>query len=84
VPVRLYTEPDIQWWITNRKVDYYSMNAVDAAALVLQLQFLGNGQAELITTQGRGFRPDGVRHPHSWSIVDEAELVGWIVQRAIS
>jgi hypothetical protein len=23
IPVRLYTEPDIQWWMENRKVDYY-------------------------------------------------------------
>jgi pimeloyl-ACP methyl ester carboxylesterase len=84
LPVRLYTEPDIQWWMTNRRVDFYSTNAIDAAAFILQLQFLGNRQAELITTQGRGFRPGGVRHPHSWSIVDEAELAEWIVQRATS
>jgi pimeloyl-ACP methyl ester carboxylesterase len=80
VPVRLYTEPDIQWWMTNRQVDYYSMNAVDAASLILQLRRLGNRQAELITTEGRGVRPDGSRHPHSWSIVDEPELGAWIVR----
>jgi hypothetical protein len=81
VAVRLYTEPDINWWMTNRKVDYYSMNALDAAGLVLQLQLLGNRQAELITTEGRGVRPDGVRHPHSWSIVDEPELGEWILRQ---
>jgi pimeloyl-ACP methyl ester carboxylesterase len=79
VAVRLYTEPDIGWWMTNRKVDYYSMNAVDAAALVLQLQLLGNRRAELITTEARGVRPGGNRHPHSWSIVDEPELERWIL-----
>lgn len=79
IPVRLYTEPDVQWWMTNRKVDYYNMNAVDAAGLILQLQLLGNRKAELITTRGRGFRPDGSRHPHSWTIVDEAELKEWIL-----
>jgi pimeloyl-ACP methyl ester carboxylesterase len=84
VPVRLYTEPDIRWWMENRKVDYYSMNAVDAAALILQLQLLGNGQAQLITTRGRGARPSGQRHPHSWSIVDETELQGWILRRVES
>jgi pimeloyl-ACP methyl ester carboxylesterase len=82
--VRLYTEPDIDWWMTSRKVDYYSMNAVDAAALILQLRLLGNRQAELITTQGRGVRPDGVRHPHSWSIVDEPELGAWILRQVRS
>jgi hypothetical protein len=68
----------------NRKVDYYSMNAVDAAALILQLQRLGNRQAQLITTQGRGVRPGGNRHPHSWSIVDETELQAWILRQVKS
>jgi uncharacterized protein (DUF1810 family) len=70
--------------MANRKVDYYSMNALDAAALILQLQLLGNRQAELITTQRRGVRPDGVRHPHSWSIVDEDELKAWILKQVRS
>jgi pimeloyl-ACP methyl ester carboxylesterase len=82
--VRLYTEPDIHWWRTNRLVDYYSMNALDAASLILQLQLLGNRQAELITTQGRGVRPGGERHPHSWSIVDEPDLGAWILRQAKS
>jgi pimeloyl-ACP methyl ester carboxylesterase len=84
VAVRLYTEPDIHWWMTNRKVDYYSMNAVDAAGLILQLQLMGNRQAELITTQGRGVRQDGGRHPHSWSIVDEPALGEWILRQVRS
>ncbi len=84
VPVRLYTEPDIQWWMTNRKVDYYSMNALDAAGLILQLKLLGNRDAELITTQERGVRPNGERHPHSWSIVDEPELQAWILRQGES
>ncbi len=84
VAVRLYTEPDIQWWMTNRKVDYYSMNALDAAALILQLQFLGNRQAELVTTERRGVRPGGDRHPHSWSIVEESELGAWVLRQVTS
>ena len=81
VAVRLYTEPDVDWWMANRQVDYYSMNALDAAALITQLQLMGHKQAELITTHGRGFRPGGKRHPHSWSIIDEEELAGWIRDR---
>lgn len=84
MPVRLYTEPDVRWWMANRKVDYYSMNALDAAGLILQLQLLGNAQAQLITTQGRGVRPNGTRHPHSWSIVDETELAAWILAQVES
>jgi pimeloyl-ACP methyl ester carboxylesterase len=84
VPVRLYTEPDIRWWMENRKVDYYNMNALDAAGLILQLQLLGSRQAQLITTQGRGRRPDGTRHPHSWSIVEERELQAWLLKHVES
>lgn len=81
VAVRLYTEPDVHWWMANRQLDYYSMNAVDAAALVTVLQLMGHKEAELITTDGRGFRPGGLRHPHSWSIIDEEELAKWILVR---
>lgn len=77
-PVRMYTEPDVSWWIDNRGLDYYAMNSVDAAALVNQLRILGNKDAQLVTTSGRGFRPDGSRHPHSWSIVDQADLARWV------
>jgi pimeloyl-ACP methyl ester carboxylesterase len=81
VAVRLYTEPDVDWWMANRQLDYYSMNAVDAAALVTQLQLMGNKEAELVTTHNRGFRPGGARHPHSWSIIDEENLADWIRAR---
>ena len=80
VAVRLYTEPDVHWWMKNRGKSYYGMNALDAAALINALQLLGNKDAELILTEDQGYRPDGSRHPHSWSIVDEKELVEWFVQ----
>jgi hypothetical protein len=70
--------------MTNRKVDYYNMSALDAAGLILQLQLLGNREAQLITTEGRGHRPDGSRHPHSWSIVDETELRTWVLKQVQS
>ena len=81
IAVRAYTEPDVQWWITNRGSDYYGMNAVDAASLVRILQLRGNTRADLIVTSGKGFRADGARHPHSWSIVDQPELARWVEAR---
>ncbi|HWN87532.1 MAG TPA: hypothetical protein VNM35_00655 [Chitinophagaceae bacterium] len=78
--LRCYTEPDVNWWIENRGRDYYGMNAIDLAALVNQLKILGSKKTELITTAGKGFREDGSRHPHSWSIVDENELVEWFTR----
>lgn len=79
-PVRVYTEPDVQWWIANRNRDYGDMNATDLAALINILRIGGNARATLVTTTGRGVRANGARHPHSWSIVDEAELADWLVR----
>jgi hypothetical protein len=79
IAIRAYTEPDIKWWMENRRKDYYSMNAIDLAALINALLIAGNDEAELMITQDKGFRPDGQRHPHSWSIVDEKELIEWFL-----
>lgn len=78
--IRAYTEPDVNWWIENRRKDYYGMNAIDLAGLVNDLRIAGNSRAELITTINTGYSPDGSRHPHNWSIVDEKELVDWFVE----
>jgi hypothetical protein len=40
---------------------------------------MGNQHAELILTMDKGFLPDGSRHPHSWSIVDNKELIAWFM-----
>ncbi|WP_304232866.1 hypothetical protein [Jiulongibacter sediminis] len=79
IAVRAYTEPDVHWWIENRGKDYYGMNAIDAAALINQLKIDGNRNAELVLTEDKGYRPDNSRHPHSWSIVDEEELLDWFL-----
>lgn len=80
IAIRAYTEPDIQWWIETRRKDYYSMNAIDMAGLVNELKIRGNKAAELITTENKGYRPNGDRHPHSWSIVNEQELIAWFIK----
>ncbi|GJM44935.1 MAG: hypothetical protein DHS20C21_17770 [Gemmatimonadota bacterium] len=79
IPVRAYHEPDVNWWIENRRKDYYSMNSIDLAALINQLKILGSERAELVTTSTRGTRLTREETPHSWKIVDEAELLDWFV-----
>jgi len=81
VPVRAYHEPDVNWWIENRRKSYYSMNSLDQAALINQLRILGNSRAELVTTHNRrdGFSEGA--SPHTWSIVDNAELVEWFLDQ---
>ena len=79
MPVRIYIEPDLKWRVENWNREVHHTNVPDATALINILRLLGNKEAELITTTGAGFRPDGARNPHSWSIVDEPELAKWLV-----
>ncbi|WP_346318036.1 hypothetical protein [Chitinophaga sp. YIM B06452] len=79
-PLMLITEPDIQWWLSQRGYDYSYINVTDHAAMINELQRLGNKNAVLVTTENKGFRkPDNKRHPHSWSIVDPEQLVKWLM-----
>ena len=81
-PIRFYTEPDISWWLKERGGDYSGMNALDGSCMINELNRLGNSNAFLITTQNKGFRkPDNRRHPHSWSIVDNNELIKWLLSQ---
>lgn len=82
IPLRIYTEPDINWWLKERGEDFTSMNATECSAMINELNRLGNQKAQLITTQNKGYRkPDNSRHPHSWSIVDNDELIKWLLKQ---
>ncbi len=81
LPIRLYTEPDVQWWL-KEGIDYSQMNAYDFAAFTNELRRLGNQKVELILTEDKGYRkPDHIRHPHSWTIVDNNDLVQWLLSQ---
>ncbi len=77
--IRLYTEPDTIWWKENRMADYEQMNAYHIKKLSEKLKDSGFQHAEYIPTQNKGYRANGQRHPHSWSIVDVEGLVEWIL-----
>ncbi len=78
LPIRLYTEPDVLWWI-NEGVDYSLMNSFDFAAMTNELKRMGNTKIELMITNNKGYRkPGNTRHPHSWSIVEPKDLVKWL------
>ena len=81
-PIRLYTEPDIAWWMRERGGDHSGMNALDCSAMINELNRLGNSEAMLIITENKGYRkPDNKRHPHSWSIVDNNELIELLLSK---
>ena len=82
IPLRIYSEPDVNWWLKERNVDFTSMNIIDCSAMINELNRLGNKNAELILTENRGYRnPGKIRHPHSWSIVDNEELIDWLLKQ---
>ena len=39
----------------------------------------GFDKVEYIPTENMGFRANGERHPHSWSIIDKVGLIKWIL-----
>lgn len=78
--IRFYTEPDTLWWKVNRKADYDQMNAFYIKRLYESLQAAGFKQVAYIPTANKGYRANGDRHPHSWSIVDKQELMKWIME----
>lgn len=82
LPLRIYSEPDIDWWLKEFGTDFTGMNVSECSAMINELNRLGNTKAELIATQNKGYRkPDNSRHPHSWSIVDNNELIEWLLRQ---
>lgn len=79
-PTKIYCDPDINWHLTNRQRDLYHINASDQTALINFLTLNGNNKAEFKSCIGKGYRLDGTRHPHSWSIIDIDDCINWIEQ----
>lgn len=75
----MYCDPDILWALRERNRDYYDMNAADLSAMINFLNLNGNKEAEFIPALGKGYRLDGTRHPHSWSIVDPVDCLNWVL-----
>jgi len=80
IKIRLYTEPDTLWWKENRKADYDQMNACYIKKFFETLKNSGFSKVEYIPTKNKGYRANGDRHPHSWSIVDKDGLIKWIME----
>ena len=82
IKIRLYSEPDTLWCKENRQTEYEGTNAYYIEQLATDLnQKYGKNTAEYITTKNKGYRANGERHPHSWSIVDKENLINWILKK---
>lgn len=76
---RLYTEPDTLWYKSQRQTDFESTNAYTLQKTAKLLNAKKWKKTTLIQTENKGYRFDGQRHPHSWSIVNVDELLKWIL-----
>ncbi|MEL6659892.1 MAG: hypothetical protein AAFY48_21305 [Bacteroidota bacterium] len=79
VAVRTYHDIDINWRIKERGQSVFYRNYVPSSELINRLQKMGNERAEFMQTYQTGYRLNGQRHPHSWSIIDAEECVQWIL-----
>ncbi len=79
-PVLIYTEPGIMWQMNNRGRDLYDLNCLSITAMMNFLKLRGHKNADLVIVNDRGIRPEGNRHPHSWSIMDSEECLKWILK----
>ena len=80
VAVRAYHDVDIVWRLENRNQSANYENYIATSVLINRLNLMGNEQAEFIQTFQTGYRRNGDRHPHSWSIIDEEECINWILE----
>ena len=81
-PIIYYSEPEINWKMKEYNGDYSSQNVIDGSCMINELILLGNTNANLVITQDKGYRkPDNRKQPHSWSIVDNPELIKWLLKQ---
>jgi Alpha/beta hydrolase of unknown function (DUF915) len=79
--VRTYHDVDVNWFIQNRSRSLYETNLLDGSELINRLVQLGNKEAEFIASKIPGRRSDGTKHPHSWNIADEIDLIQWVKEK---
>jgi hypothetical protein len=78
VPLRLYYDTEIEWQISNRRNSFYDTKFPDGSELINRLLLQGSKKAEFISSNKKGVRNNGARHPTTISIVDEVDCIQWL------
>ncbi|PBI83927.1 hypothetical protein BSF41_43600 [Flavobacterium sp. ACN2] len=79
IKIRLYCEPDLEWYWTNKKRTYEELNAFHLEKTYHSLLNLGAEKVEFIKTSNRGFDGKGNKKPHSWNLIEREDLIKWIL-----
>lgn len=80
MPLLMFTDLDTDWLINQRHRDLNDWNGIDIISMINQLRIMGNENAKVIVSQGKGIRLDGSKNPHSWSIMDSDLCLNWIME----
>ncbi|AEM72272.1 hypothetical protein Murru_3253 [Allomuricauda ruestringensis DSM 13258] len=78
--ISFYVDPDESWYMENMGLELNSTNSQQIKSMVHALSEI-NKNVRLVNALGKGFKADGTRHPHSWSILDEKEFYNWILKK---
>ncbi|KIX22484.1 hypothetical protein SY27_01155 [Flavobacterium sp. 316] len=79
IKIRFYTEPDIDWWKETKNNEEKDLNSYFIQQFYKELKQGEFKKVSLVLTKNKGYRKNGDRHPHSWSIVDKDNLIKWIL-----
>ncbi|MGE8343973.1 MAG: hypothetical protein ACN6OI_23330 [Flavobacterium sp.] len=79
IKIRLYCEPDLEWYWKNKKRTYEELNAFHLEKTYDSLLNLGAQKVEFIKTSNRGFDAKGNKKPHSWNLIEREDLIKWIL-----
>jgi hypothetical protein len=79
MPLLMFTDLDTDWLMNERHRDLYDWNGIDIVSMINELKIMGNTNANVIVSQGKGIRLDGTKNPHSWSIMDSKVCLAWAI-----
>ena len=72
-----YTEPALKYRKENFNENFEDTNGYPIKKLSELLNEKGF-KSKYIETENKGYRKNGMRNPHSWSIMNENEIIEWI------
>lgn len=77
--IKIYTEPAPIWNEKHRDRKVEDLNAFSLKRMAQTLEKNGV-ETDYYETRNQGYRSNGQRHPHAWSVLDEDAVVDWMME----